>query len=210
MYRYLLVLSVLGALTGGPVFAQFDEGFESGNLTAKGWYTEGNIAATTTMAHSGSYSARGNNNFYLKKSFVRVTSGTLECTLYMLLGQTDKNACTITFWDTQDAAHEALKVYPRYHGTFHATSGPDKIPISQPYVTNYWYKIRIVINLDTRTYDVYLNDRLCAERYNFYQQVSGLDLLQFDCLETSGSVAYLDDIYLFASEIGRASCRERV
>jgi VWFA-related protein len=183
----------------GPLFAQFNEGFESGNLTSGGWYVEGNIAATTAMSHTGSYSARSSNNFYLKKSFVRVTSGTLECTLYMLLGQTDKNACTITFWDTQDASHEALKVYPRYHGTFHATSGPDKIPVSEPYLINVWYKIRIVINVSARTYDVYLNDRLCAERYNFYQQVSGLDLLQLDCLETAGSVAYIDDIYLSAT-----------
>jgi VWFA-related protein len=197
VFRNVMVLMLAAALLG-PVSAQFKEGFESGNLTAGQWGIEGNITVVTDLPHSGACSARNSNAFKLRKSFKRITSGILEFSVYLLVKQTNKNACSISFWNSQDPGEAVAKVYPRYHGTFYALNGQDKNSISDAYKTDIWYKIYMVINLDSQTYDIYINDHLAAKQFKFYRSTDGIDMLLFDCLETSGSVAYFDDITLSA------------
>ena len=176
----------------------FSDGFESGDFTAGGWVVSGGASIVDSPVASGSKAAKGTNAYSLTKNFTAASSGTLDFTVKFNVAQTNKNACAI---ELMSGADPIVLVFPRWKGTIESYDGPmDNILNSKviypSYTANTWYTIRIVADLATSKFDVYVDDIIKASRFNFALLGRSIDNIVIASGESSGSIAYLDDIQL--------------
>lgn len=71
-------------------------------------------------------------------------------------------------------------------GNFSAYDGAPQVKITSPTIyADTWYRVRIIANIETNTYDMYVNDVLVAENFAFSKAVTNLNKLNIQTYANS-------------------------
>jgi subtilisin family serine protease len=84
---------------GGQVETLFFGGFESGNFSAEGWVTSGNVQVTTAADQGGNYGARIKRTSWIEKSISTAGYDTIELSYARRTGGLDSGELlTVEYW----------------------------------------------------------------------------------------------------------------
>ena len=169
----------------------FSDDFESGNFTTGGWQIYDNPQISTQYPYSGSYCVKGPAQWWLNKSFLPINSNIINIEFAMKADQTGTNACG--FYVKDGNQEYSVVVYISHSGYIVAFNGANVIDLLQ-YSPNVWYQVKIVLNMQNRYFDVYINGILKANNFQFKD--SNFDKPEkfwWGSGESSG-VGWLDDV----------------
>ena len=195
-----LVLSLF--LVNTPCFAQlpFFEGFESGDFIEGEWNLSGNIQISIEDPAEGIYCAAAEGPYGINRVFDHPVDSLLTLEFKAKAGQARTTALIFRIKDGPElAAGTGLGLILRNTGELIALDGTTQIALLE-YAPTIWYHFKIVIHIESRTYDVYVDDDLKASGYQFYSSTfTRPALFTWSSLETFNTF-FIDDIKLYAGD----------
>ena len=146
----------------------FSDGFESGNFTSGGWITTGNSQISTQSPFEGSYCVKGPGTYNIEKTFSSITDNIVTIEFAMKASQTGSNCVSFAAKDQSD--NYSASVFFRHTGYIVAYDGfgyNQQIDL-MAYNADTWYEMKIVLNMSTKKYDVFIDGQLKADDFDFY------------------------------------------
>ena len=154
--------------SGSPSNLPFEDCFETGNFTAGGWDVTGNAEISTQSPAQGSYCVKGPGTYIIAKQFSSINENVVTIEYDMKASQTGSNCVNFKVLDSDEEI--AAIVFFRHNGNIVAYDGEgysQQINL-MPYNSDTWYAMKIVLNMSSKTYDVFIDGVLKADNFDFY------------------------------------------
>ena len=191
---FVVVMWTISAYAG----LYFSDGFESGDFSAGGWATSGSASISGENPYSGNYCVKGPGTWSVAKTFSPIQESLIVVEYAMKASQTSSNSCILYIKDAN--GNSGPNVFFRHTGYIVAYNGSgysDQINL-MPYEANTWYHVKIVIDMQARTYDVYIDGALKADDFRFQSSDFGAPQdFWWGSGETWG-VGWLDEVRIYA------------
>ncbi len=207
MYHYLKTIFsttiIMFLFFNSQIYSQntlpFNDNFESSSLSTENWAVTGNAEISSNAPYTGSYCVKGPAQWSLTKSFAPISNSIVTIEYAMKADQTGSNSCNFSIKDEND--NRAAIVFFRHNGNIVAYNGgnySDQINL-MPYNSGTWYKIKIVLDMQSKHYNVYIDGELKADNFSFYSSGHTLpSTFTWASGETWG-VGWLDDVDIYQS-----------
>ena len=146
----------------------FSDGFESGDFTTGGWTITGSAQISNQTPFQGVYCVKGLGTYSIEKNISSISDSIISVEYKMKASQTGSNCVMLAVKDTSENASAFM--FFRHNGFIVAYDGPgySQALNLMPYNSGTWYSIKIDLNMNAKTYDVYVDGQLEADNFNFY------------------------------------------
>ncbi len=171
----------------------FIEGFETGSFTAGSWNLSGTASISTLAPASGIYCMKGDATWGINKTFAgTLPQDSLVLSFKIKASQTNTTSAIFRIKDTTTSGTCAGLFFDA-SGTIKATDGTSSI-VLMSYDTAVWYHVRMVLNLITKQYDIWIDQSLKANDFGFYTTTFTKPyIFSWSSVAATGT-AWLDDI----------------
>ena len=180
----------------------FSDDFESGNFSSGGWDVSGNAEISTQSPSQGSFCVKGSGTYGIEKSFTNLNENIITVEFSMKASQTGSNCVVYGVFDEND--YESAVVFFRHTGNIEAKDGPSgstSIALRQ-YQSDTWYDIKIVMDFQNKTYDVFIDNILEADDFGFFESSYGTpQSFKWRSGETWGT-GWIDCVNIYAGTTG--------
>ena len=180
----------------------FSDDFETGNFTSGGWDVSGNAEISDQSPAQGSYCVKGPGTYGIEKSFTNLNENIITVEFSMKASQTGSNCVVFGVFDEND--YESAVVLFRHTGNIEAKDGPSgstAIALMQ-YQSDTWYDMKIVMDFQNKTYDVFIDNILKADDFGFFEPSYGTpQSFNWRSGETWGT-GWIDCVNIFAGTTG--------
>ena len=178
----------------------FADGFESGNFVTGGWTVSGGAQISTLFPATGVYCAEGPATWGLVKIIPSISVSLLEVEFAAKASQTNTTCMIFRIKDTTPSGTSA-GMFMDNVGNIMVVNGTMSLPIAV-YTPGTWYLFRFVLDMNTHTYDVFIDNILKADDFAFFSPgFLQPYLFTWSSVATSGS-AWLDDVNIYAPITG--------
>ncbi len=165
-----VIIAFCFVCTSGSLFGQlpFSDGFESGGFTSGGWIITGNAQISSQSPSQGNYCVEGPSQYSIQKEISSITENVVLVEYSMKASQTGSNCCNLEISDI--SFNISALVFFRHTGFIVAYDGQgssQQIDLI-PYEADTWYSIKIELDMNNKTYDVYVDNQLEADDFDFY------------------------------------------
>lgn len=143
--------------------------FESGDFSGSNWTTEWNAQITTEDPYEGEYCVKGPSNWKLEQVFNNISDEIVVTEFAMKAAQTGSNCVDMRIYDVNDLL--IANVFFRWTGyisAYDGYQGPNVCVHLMPYSDNTWYRVKMILDIPNQSYDVYIDDVLMADDFEFY------------------------------------------
>ncbi len=143
--------------------------FETGDFTASNWAATGNAQISTESPYEGSYCVKGPSTWKLEQVFNSISDNVVVTEFAMKASQTGSNCVDMRVYDVNDLL--IANVFFRHTGYIESYDGYQGANVSvpvMPYTANTWYKIKMIMDIQDQAYDIYIDDVLMADDFEFY------------------------------------------
>jgi len=147
-----------------PSNLPFEDCFESGDFTVSDWTVTGNATISNQSPAEGIYCVRGLTNWGIKKDIYSITDNIVTIEYFMKASQINKNCVTFSLFDA--SGNESTRVHYRHTGYIIAYDGT-QITNLMTYISNTWYSMKIILDMNTKTYDVFIDGQQKANDFDF-------------------------------------------
>jgi hypothetical protein len=178
----------------------FSDGFESGNFITGGWTVSGGAQISTQNPNTGVYCAEGPATWGLVKTIPSVSVPQLAVEFAAKASQTNTTCMVFRIKDTTPGGTSA-GMFMDNAGNIMVVNGTASLPIST-YSPGTWYVFRFELDMNTHTYDVFIDGILKADDFAFFS--AGFlqpYLFTWSSVAASGS-AWIDDVNIYALTTG--------
>jgi len=193
-------LYLLFSIVSITVFGQipFYDGFETGNFTTGGWQTSGNIQVSTQSPAFGTYCAMSDGPYGINKTFNVTTDSIITLEFLVKVAQTNVTSVIFRIKDgVQPSANTGPGVIFKNTGEMIVMNGTNMVSQMQ-YQTDKWYEFKIEMHLNSKMYNLYLDNKLQCRNYNFYSvSFSNPVFFTWSCIE-SGGIISLDEFRVYS------------
>lgn len=189
-----IVYSVFGQLP-------FYDGFESGSFVAGGWVASGGISVGTNSPAEGNFCAIANGAYGLTKTLNGISDSIVTLEFKVKPDQTDVD---ILIFRIRDGAAASANSGPgllfRNNGALVALNGTTQITQLQ-YEPDSWYDIKVEMNMNTKTYNLYINNSLKGVNYGFYSSSFVAPVVfSWSCTVMGGAISF-DEVNIHAGNV---------
>lgn len=145
----------------------FSDDFESGDFTSGDWTISGSAQISNQSPAQGNYCVKGPGTYGIEKVIETIANDIVTIEYKMKASQTGSNSVSFSAKDSLD--NNSSIVFFRWNGNIVAYdgSGSSQQINLMPYNSNTWYWIKVVLDMNTSTYDVYIDNQLKADDFNF-------------------------------------------
>jgi hypothetical protein len=175
----------------------FIDSFESGDYIIGGWIINGSVEVSTTSPNQGLMCSKGTNSYSLKKSFnPTLTDNVLTIEYAMKASQVNKYSVMFKVTDINNRM--ACRVSFINNGFIGAINGRQTFNLMS-YTPDMWYSVKVVLDVPAKKYDVYVDDFLVADNFNFYPPYFGQGFsfpqnFIWESFESGNSIGWLDEV----------------
>lgn len=205
----ILVIIVNFALLSFDLFSQlpFSDCFESGNLTEGNWTVTGSSVISTENPQEGTYCIKGEGTYSIEQNFEEITNEIVTTEYYMKASQT--GSVSVALYIKDQIGNSSAIVCFNHSGNIGAHNGTAGFEEFSSYSADVWYKIKVELNNVSNTFDVYVNDELKADDFDFYSSQFTLPTTFWwasgetwgtgwiDCVSISSSTTDLNEVHDF-------------
>jgi hypothetical protein len=192
----VIVLFIL-VCSRDKVMAQlpFLDGFESGNFITGGWTVSGGATVSSQSPSQGLYCAQGAATYSLLKSIPSISDSIVYVEFDVKASQT--NTTCLIFRIRDNNLGTSAGFFLNNLGQIMGVNGPTPPIVLLNYSVDQWYKIRFEMNMNTETYDLYINNLQYGNDYNFYTPGFGMPVdFSWSSVAATGS-AWIDAVYIY-------------
>jgi hypothetical protein len=182
----------------------FHDGFESGNFISGGWTVSGNSAISTINPAQGIYCVEGPGNWGIVKTLNSINASVLTVEFKVKASQVNTTCMIFRIKDT--LGNTSVGTFFDNLGYINGVNGPGTIGVVPlfAYTADTWYSFRFELDMNTNQYDLYIDNVLHCNDYNFFS--SGFTdpyLFTWSSVATTGT-AWIDDIHIYAGTVNQS------
>ena len=198
--RIFIAASLLIFLNAAHAQLPFSDGFESGNFFTGGWSVSGAAQISTQFPATGIYCVEGPATWGIVKTIPSISVSTLVVEFAAKASQTNTACLIFRIKDTSPGGTSAGMFFDNL-GNIIGVNGTVSIPLTT-YTPGTWYSIRLILDMTTHTYDIFIDNILKADDFGFFSAAfTDPYLFTWSSIAASGS-AWIDDVNIYASITG--------
>ena len=173
----------------------FTDGFESGNFITGGWTVSGGAQISTANPSQGLYCTQGVAAWGLLKSIPSVSDSIVFVEFDVRASQTNTNCLVFRIRDNNMGTSAGF--FLNNLGQVMGVNGPTPPVVLTNYTINQWYKILFELNMNSATYNIYIDGIPVANNFNFYSSSFGMPAdFSWSSVAASGS-AWIDGVTIY-------------
>ncbi|HNB81849.1 MAG TPA: T9SS type A sorting domain-containing protein [Chitinophagaceae bacterium] len=193
--HFCLLLFFLSGCFAMRAQLPFTDGFETGSFVSGNWNVSGSAQISSVAPASGLYCVKGEATWGMNKTFPgMLMNDSLVLTFKIKASQTNTTSAIFRIKDTTTSGTCAGLFFDA-SGTIKTTNGTSTVVLMN-YDTAVWYSIRMVLNMLTQKYDLWIDQNLVANDFAFYtSSFTHPYIFSWSSVASTG-IAWLDDIQI--------------